>query len=142
MPVYDWTRSCKFERRRCILREDLVPPKARFLGNLFAVTELPARPPFGTSDAPVSRSPLIRQPNRNLTAMNAQLLKEKWSLIRDKLREKYPNLTDNDLAYIRDREEEVFERVERRTGLKRAEVEQTLLSEISFAWGRELRGVP
>jgi len=65
--------------------------------------------------------------------MNAQLLKEKWSLIRDKLREKYPNLTDNDLAYIRDREEEVFERVERRTGLKRAEVEQTLLSEISFA---------
>lgn len=65
--------------------------------------------------------------------MNAQLLKDKWSLIRAKLHEKYPNLTENDLAYVRDREDEVFDRVERRTGLKRAEVEQSLLNEISFA---------
>ena len=65
--------------------------------------------------------------------MNAQLLRDKWSIIRAKLQEKYPCLTENDLAYILDREEEVFDRVERRTGLKRAEVEQSLLSEISFA---------
>ena len=65
--------------------------------------------------------------------MNAQLLRDKWSIIRAKLHEKYPSLTENDLAYVRDREDEVFERVERRTGLKRADIEQSLLSEISFA---------
>ena len=41
------------------------------------------------------------------------------AVIRSKLQEKYPSLTENDLAYVRDREEEVFDRVERRTGLKR-----------------------
>jgi hemerythrin superfamily protein len=71
--------------------------------------------------------------NQKINAMNAQFLKEQWSLIRDKLREKYPNLTDNDLAYVAGSEEEVFDRVERRTGLKRQEVESTLLNEISFA---------
>jgi len=65
--------------------------------------------------------------------MNAQLLRDKWSIIRAKLQEKYPNLTENDLAYIRDREDEVFDRVERRTGLKRADVEQSLLNDLSFA---------
>lgn len=65
--------------------------------------------------------------------MNAQLLIDKWSIIRAKLREKYPSLTENDLAYVRDREDEIFDRVERRTGLKRADVEQSLLEEISFA---------
>ena len=65
--------------------------------------------------------------------MNAQLLRDKWSIIRAKLQEKYPTLTENDLAYIRDREDEVFDRVERRTGLKRADVEQSLLNDLSFA---------
>lgn len=65
--------------------------------------------------------------------MNAQFLKEQWSLIRDKLREKYPNLTENDLAYVRGSEEEVFDRVERRTGVKREQVESKILEEIRFA---------
>jgi len=65
--------------------------------------------------------------------MNSQFLKDQWSIIRAKLHEKYPSLTENDLAYVRGSEEEVFDRVERRTGMKRAEVEQSLLKEISFA---------
>jgi len=65
--------------------------------------------------------------------MNAQFLKDQWSLIRTTLREKYPNLTDNDLAYIHGSEEEIFERVERRTGLKRDEIERTLFEQIGFA---------
>ena len=64
--------------------------------------------------------------------MNSQFLQEKWFLIRAKLQEKYPNLTENDLAYINGSEEEVFDRVERRTGHKRAEVEQSLLQELNF----------
>jgi hypothetical protein len=65
--------------------------------------------------------------------MSTEFLVEQWSLIRDKLREKYPNLTDNDLAYVRGREAEVFDRVEQRTGLKRAEIEQSLLKELNLA---------
>jgi len=65
--------------------------------------------------------------------MSTQFLIEQWSIIRDKLREKYPNLTDNDLAYVHGRETEVFDRVERRTGLKRQEIEQSLLKELNLA---------
>jgi gluconate kinase len=65
--------------------------------------------------------------------MSTQFLIEQWSLIRDKLREKYPNLTDNDLVYVHGSEAEVFDRVERRTGLKRAEIEQSLLKELNLA---------
>ena len=64
--------------------------------------------------------------------MNTQFLKDQWSHIRAKLQEKYPNLTENDLAYINGSEEEVFDRVERRTGHKRAEIEQSLLQELNF----------
>lgn len=58
--------------------------------------------------------------------MTAQFLKGQWPVIRAKLKEKYPELTDNDLAYILDREEQVFERVQHRTGLTRAEIESSL----------------
>ena len=65
--------------------------------------------------------------------MSTQFLIEQWSLIREKLREKYPNLTENDLAYVHGSEAEVFDRVERRTGLKRAEIERSLLEELNLA---------
>lgn len=65
--------------------------------------------------------------------MNSQFLKDQWSLIRAKLQEKYPNLTENDLAYVHGSEEEVFDRVERRTGLKREQVEHSLRQELNFA---------
>ncbi len=65
--------------------------------------------------------------------MSTQFLIEQWSLIRDKLRGKYPALTDNDLAYVHGSEAEVFDRVERRTGLNRAEIEQSLLNELNLA---------
>jgi len=84
------------------------------------------------SQLPASRRGVFFQPNKT-SSMNAQFLKEQWSLIRDKLREKYPNLTENDLAYVRGSEEEVFDRVERRTGVKREQVESKILEEIRFA---------
>ena len=65
--------------------------------------------------------------------MNAQFLKEQWAIIRARLQQKYPNLTENDLAYVHGSEEEVFDRVERRTGLKRQQVEQSLLQDLNFA---------
>jgi hypothetical protein len=65
--------------------------------------------------------------------MNTQFLIEQWPLIRAKLREKYPALTENDLAYVHGSESEIFDRVERRTGLKRQEIEQSLLQELRVA---------
>ena len=65
--------------------------------------------------------------------MNTQFIIEQWTLIRAKLREKYPSLTENDLAYVLGRESEIFDRVERRTGLKRQEIEQSLVREIQVA---------
>lgn len=65
--------------------------------------------------------------------MNAQFLKAHWSAIRTKLKQIYPHLTENDLAYIAGEEEEIFTRVELRTGLRRPEIEHTLRQELSAA---------
>ena len=59
--------------------------------------------------------------------MTAQFLKGQWTAIRTKLKEKYPDLTENDLAYVLGQEEEIFERVQARTGLTRKEVEDSIL---------------
>jgi uncharacterized protein YjbJ (UPF0337 family) len=59
--------------------------------------------------------------------MTAQFLKGQWSVIRTKLKEKYPDLTENDLAYVLGQEEEIFDRVQARTGLTRKEIEDSIL---------------
>lgn len=59
--------------------------------------------------------------------MTAQFLKGQWSAIRTKLKEKYPDLTENDLAYVLGHEEEIFDRVQARTGLTRKEIEDSIL---------------
>ncbi|HEY8994319.1 MAG TPA: hypothetical protein VIM71_06650 [Lacunisphaera sp.] len=59
--------------------------------------------------------------------MTAQFLKGQWTAIRTKLKEKYPELTENDLAYVLGHEEEIFDRVQARTGLTRKEVEESIL---------------
>lgn len=62
--------------------------------------------------------------------MTAQFVKEQWPVIRARLKAKYPNLTENDLAYILGQEMSVFDAVQRRTGLKREEIEQDLEQEL------------
>lgn len=59
--------------------------------------------------------------------MTAQFLKGQWSAIRTKLKDKYPDLTENDLAYVLGQEEEIFARVQARTGLTRKEIEDSIL---------------
>lgn len=62
-----------------------------------------------------------------LNPMTAQFLIGQWAAIRAKLKEKYPELTDNDLAYVLGQEEEIFDRVQSRTGLTRKQIEESLL---------------
>jgi len=65
--------------------------------------------------------------------MDAQFLKHHWTVIKPTLKQKYPDLTDNDLAYISGCEEEVFGRVEQRTGMKRWQLEGFLQGRIDHA---------
>lgn len=54
--------------------------------------------------------------------MDFTTLKDKWGVMKARLKEKYGNLTDNDLAYIAGREEEIFGHLEKKTGASREEI--------------------
>ena len=47
-----------------------------------------------------------------------------WGAIKERLKQKYAHLTDNDLAYVKDCEEEIFHRIAEKTGVPRDEVDQ------------------
>ena len=64
-----------------------------------------------------------------LKTMNQLILKETWSSLKEKLKQKYANLTDNDLAYIQDKEDEMLEQIRRKTGESREEIEKCLREE-------------
>jgi len=56
--------------------------------------------------------------------MNTNILTGHWGLVKTKLKEKYSNLTENDLAYVKDRELETLERIREKTGASRDEIER------------------
>ena len=53
-------------------------------------------------------------------------LLEDWSQKKDKLKRKYPDLTDDDLAYREGKEDKLFERVQQRLGKSREETEKII----------------
>lgn len=61
--------------------------------------------------------------------MDIATLKSNWSTAKAKLKEKYASLTDNDLAYIEGRPDEMFGQIQRKTGVSREELEQYLRHE-------------
>jgi uncharacterized protein YjbJ (UPF0337 family) len=61
--------------------------------------------------------------------MNLASLKSNWSTAKAKLKERYDNLTDNDLAYIEGRPDEMFGQIQRKTGISREELEHYLRQE-------------
>jgi uncharacterized protein YjbJ (UPF0337 family) len=61
--------------------------------------------------------------------MNQLILQENWRVSKEKLKQKYPNLTDNDLAYILGKEDEMIDQIQRRTGESRDEIEKYLREE-------------
>jgi uncharacterized protein YjbJ (UPF0337 family) len=56
------------------------------------------------------------------------LIKGNWNLIKGKLRQKYANLTDNDLQYTEGKEEEMIGRLQKKLGKSREEVEDIISS--------------
>jgi uncharacterized protein YjbJ (UPF0337 family) len=61
--------------------------------------------------------------------MNTQTLRGNWHIVRGKLKQKYANLTDNDLHYVEGKEEELIGRIQKVTGAARDEIERILNDE-------------
>jgi uncharacterized protein YjbJ (UPF0337 family) len=64
--------------------------------------------------------------------MNTQTLKGNWPIAKGKLKQKYANLTDNDLRYVEGKEEELIGRIQRITGARREEIEHLLADNEGF----------
>ena len=58
--------------------------------------------------------------------MNINTIKGNWNVTKGKLKQKYAQLTDNDLTYIEGKEEELLGRIQKRTGRTREELEKFL----------------
>jgi len=54
--------------------------------------------------------------------MNKLEIKGNWNILKGKLKVKYANLTDDDLMYIKGKEEELVGRIQRRIGKTREEI--------------------
>jgi uncharacterized protein YjbJ (UPF0337 family) len=58
--------------------------------------------------------------------MNTLEIKGDWNIAKGKLRQKWAKLTDDDLQYVRGKEEELVGRIQKRTGETREVVEKAL----------------
>jgi len=58
----------------------------------------------------------------------AQILKEDWHIVRGKLKQQYGELTDNDLTYVKGKEEELLGRLQKRMRRTRQEIEELIRS--------------
>lgn len=63
--------------------------------------------------------------------MNTLQLKGNWNIAKGKLKQKYAQLTDDDLQYVEGKEDELIGRIQKRTGATKEAVEKAL--EESFA---------
>ena len=63
------------------------------------------------------------------TSPTALKLKGDWNIAKGKLKQKYAKLTDNDLRYEEGKEDELFGRLEKATGQRRADLEKFLKEE-------------
>ncbi len=66
--------------------------------------------------------------NREGSPMNTLEIKGDWNIIKGKLKQKWAQLTDDDLQYIEGNRDELLGRIQKRTGETREAVE-TLLKE-------------
>ena len=49
-------------------------------------------------------------------------IKGNWNIVKGKLKQKYGQLTDNDLQYVEGKEDELIGRIQKRTGLAKDKV--------------------
>jgi uncharacterized protein YjbJ (UPF0337 family) len=59
-------------------------------------------------------------------SMNTLKIRGDWEIAKGKLRQKFPQLTERDLAYAAGREDELLGRLEQKTGAPREDLEQLI----------------
>lgn len=60
--------------------------------------------------------------------MNKLELEGNWNVVKGKLKEQFACLTDNDLLYIKGKEQELIGRIQRRVGKTKREIHKLLES--------------
>lgn len=58
--------------------------------------------------------------------MNKLQIKGDWNIIKGKLKQKWAKLTDDDLAYIDGKDDELLGRIQKRTGEHREAIEKVV----------------
>jgi len=53
-------------------------------------------------------------------------IKGDWNILKGQLKQRWAKLTDDDLAYVDGKQEELFGRIQKRTGEPREKVESTI----------------
>ncbi len=61
--------------------------------------------------------------------MNTATIKSNWNITKGKLKQKYAQLTDDDLRYEEGKEQELLGRLQKKTGRTREEIESFLRTE-------------
>jgi uncharacterized protein YjbJ (UPF0337 family) len=65
--------------------------------------------------------------------MNKLQMKGNWNIAKGKLKQRWANLTDDDLRYQEGTEDELVGRIQKRTGETREQVEKAVEEACSFA---------
>lgn len=58
--------------------------------------------------------------------MNTLEIKGDWNIIKGKMKQKWAKLTDDDLQYVEGKQDELFGRIQKRTGETREAVEKAV----------------
>jgi len=58
--------------------------------------------------------------------MNKLQIKGNWNIVKGKLKQAYADLTDDDLAYVEGKENELSGRIQRRLGKTQSDVDQMI----------------
>ena len=74
----------------------------------------------------IRRAKLSTNTNRYINNMNTLHIKGDWNIAKGKLKQKYGQLTDNDLRFVEGQEDELIGRIQKRTGDTKEAVEQFL----------------
>jgi len=56
--------------------------------------------------------------------MNTQTIKGNWNELKGKLKQKYAELTDDDLLYVEGKEDELYGRLQQKLGKTKEELQQ------------------
>ncbi len=67
--------------------------------------------------------------------MNTLEIKGDWNITKGKLKQKWANLTDDDLQYVEGKQEELLGRIQKRTGETRDAVEKAVKDATSSCCG-------